>query len=75
MWLFRSPIGKIYIKKLSTHKFGLLFDDTLWDVCNDPHILADNVYMQCTGCTEWDTCNTLGLDVPTDLSQWELTQS
>lgn len=39
--------------------------------CDTPQAEADNVYMQATGCTNWDMYDTTNDIVPTDLSEWE----
>lgn len=71
MWLYRSPIGNIYIKKLSNGRYGMIYNNTVWESCHSPQSEADNVYMQCTGCPDWDMYDTSNIDVPTDLSGWE----
>lgn len=72
MWLYRSPIGNIYIKHLSDGRFGMIYDHIIWESCDTAQAEADNVYMQCTGCSDWDMYDSSNTDVPTDLSQWEL---
>ena len=71
MWLYRSPIGKIYIKKLSDGSYGMIYNGTVWEACDTPEAEADNVYMQATGCTAWDLYNINGIQVPQDLKEWE----
>lgn len=71
MWRYKSPIGDIYIKRLPNARYGMIFDGTVWESCDTPQAEADNVYMQVTGCSEWDMCDTANEIVPTDLSEWE----
>lgn len=71
MWLYRSPIGNIYIKKLSNGLYGMIYNNTVWEACDTPIAEADNVYMHSTGCSDWDCFDTTNVDVPRDLSEWE----
>lgn len=71
MWLYKSPIGNIFIKQLPDGRFGMICDGTVWESCTTPQEEADNVYMQCTGCSTWDTYKNENMIVPTDLSEWD----
>lgn len=71
MWKYDSPIGPLYIKRLSDGRYGLIYNETVWESCHSPQAEADNVYMHCTGCHEWDQLDGKVPDVPTDLSEWE----
>nr|DAE21268.1 MAG TPA: hypothetical protein [Caudovirales sp. ctkvU4] len=71
MWLYRSPIGKIYIVQLPDGRYGMRYNDIIWESCHSPEAEADDVYMQVTGCDEWDSLDTTNIDVPMDLSMWE----
>lgn len=71
MWLYRSPIGNFYIKQLSDGRYGLVHNGTVWESSHTPEAEADNVYMQCTGCSQWDCLKISCFDIPTDLSEWE----
>lgn len=71
MWLYKSPIGNIYIKRLSDGRYGMVFDGEVWESCDTPQEEASNVYMQCTNCAQWDMHDTTNCVVPTDLSEWE----
>ncbi len=71
MWRYKSPIGALYIRQLSNGRYGLIFDGTVWESCDTPQAEADNVLMQCTGCSDWDMFDTSNIDVPSDLSEWE----
>lgn len=71
MWLYKSPIGNIYIKHLPDGRYGIMFDGEVWESCDTPQEEADNVYMQCTGCSSWDMHDTSSVVVPQDLSEWE----
>lgn len=70
LWLYRSPIGNIYIQQLSDGRFGMLYNNVVWESCNSPQAEADNIYMQCTGCYEWDSFDGSNINIPTDLSEW-----
>ena len=72
MWLYRSPIGNIYIKQLSDGSYGMVYNNVVWEACPTPQIEADNIYMQCTGCDDWDTYDASNTIVPAALSKWEL---
>lgn len=71
MWSYNSPIGTLYIKRLSDGRYGLVYDGTVWESCDTPQAEADNILMQCTGCSDWDMFDTSNIDVPNDLSEWE----
>ncbi len=71
MWRYKSPIGNIYIKRLSDGSYGMEHNGTVWEACDTPETEADNVYMQCTGCSDWDSLDTRKINVPRDLSEWE----
>lgn len=71
MWLYKSPIGNIYIKRLNNGRYGMIFDGVVWESCSTPQAEADNVYMQVTGCSTWDMYDATGCVVPSDLSEWE----
>lgn len=71
MWKYESPIGPLYIKKLPNGRFGLLYNETIWESSHSPQAEADNVYLHSTGCPEWDLLAGSIHDVPSDLSEWE----
>lgn len=71
MWRYKSPIGNIYIKRLSDGSYGMIYNETVWETCDTPQAEADNVYMHATGCNAWDLLDTSGINVPNDLSEWE----
>ena len=71
MWKYESPIGMLYIKYVpSKQRYGFFFDDTCYECCNTPQEEADNVYMRCTGCYEWDSAD--DPNCPADLSGWTI---
>lgn len=72
MWLYRSPIGNIYIKKLENGLYGMVYNGTVWEACDTPQAEANNVYLQVTGCSDWDLCDITGKDVPSGLSEWDV---
>jgi hypothetical protein len=71
MWLYKSPIGNIYIKRLANGRYGMIYNGIVWESCDTPQAEADNVYMQSTGCSNWDMYDSANDIVPTDLSEWE----
>lgn len=71
MWLYKSPIGPIYIKRLQDGRYGMVYNGTVWESCHTPQAEADNVFMQVTGCDDWDLFDTSDYIVPSDLSEWE----
>ena len=71
MLKYNSPIGPMYIQKLNDGRYGLVYDDTVWESSHSPQAEADNVYTQCTGCSDWDMFDTSNIDIPSDLSEWE----
>lgn len=70
MWLYNSPIGPIYIKRLQDGNYGMIYDNVIWEACDTPQIAADNVYMQVTGCDTWDDYDSSDIEVPTSLHEW-----
>lgn len=71
MWYYKSPIGNIYIKQLSDGRYGMEYANVVWESCDTPQAVADNVYMQCTGCSKWDLLNTIAIDIPHSLDEWD----
>lgn len=71
MWKYDSPIGTLYIKRLTTGLYALIYDGVIWETCNTPQAEADNVFCQCTGCADWDMYDVSNIYVPTDLSEWD----
>lgn len=71
MWLYKSPIGPIYILRLADGRFGMQYDGDIWESCLTPAAVADDVYMQVTGCSDWDLFNAYGHFVPSSLDEWE----
>lgn len=72
MWRYVSPIGPLFIQKLSNGRYGLFYNDTIWESCHSLEAEAGNVYMHCTGCSKWDVLDGQVPDVPMDLSEWEV---
>ena len=68
MWYFDTPIGRLYIQKLTSGRYGFVYDGTVWESCHTPQAEADNVYLHVTGCDDWDLST---LEAPADLSEWE----
>ncbi len=71
MWLYKSPIGNIFIKYIpSEYAYGTIYNGVVWECCDHPQANADNIYCQVTGCYDWDTFELHGEFVPNDLSEW-----
>ena len=71
MWVYESPIGLMEIKfNSSSGKYLLIINGTCYEKHNSAISAADNVYMHCTGCYEWD-CLDGQVDVPHDIYEWE----
>ena len=70
MWIYRSPIGPMYIKRLDG-SFGIWFDNNFYGGYHSAAAAADDVYTFSTGCDEWDLLCGQVPDCPTDLSEWE----
>lgn len=49
----------------------MIYDQIVWESCSTPQAEADNVFMQCTGCSDWDMYDGPCIDIPNDLSEWE----
>lgn len=72
MWKYNSPIGTLYIKHIPSERlYGFFYDGICWEACDTPQAEADNIYMHCTGCNDWDSLDGKVFDCPTDLSGWE----
>lgn len=71
MWIYRSPIGVLYIKQMPNGKYGLCYDSDCYGFYENPVQAADDVYTHVTGCYEWDILDGKVPDEPTDLGEWE----
>lgn len=72
VWKYSSPIGDFFIKRMPDGSYCTEFDGTILDCCNNPQALADNVYVQSTGCLKWDRLDTTWVHVPRSLDDWEV---
>ncbi|MCD7919498.1 MAG: hypothetical protein LUG45_05395 [Clostridiales bacterium] len=72
MWVYRSPIGNLYIQRQPDGSYGLLYHGTVWESCSTPEAQADDVYLHVTNCWEWDKLSGKVANVPRDLSEWEI---
>lgn len=70
MWVYHSPIGPIYIKRIDG-SFGILIDDDCYGGYHSAVSAADDVYTFSTGCPDWDMLIDQVPDCPTDLYEWE----
>ncbi len=71
MWKYNSPIGTLFIKRMNDGRYGFIYNGTVWESSHSAEAEADNVYMHCTGCFDWDKLDGKVFDVPADLSGWE----
>ena len=71
MWKYNSPIGTFYIKTLPNGRYGLIYKNEIYETSHTPQAAADNVYLHCTGCYDWDQLDCQILDAPTNLCEWE----
>lgn len=68
MWVYRSPIGPIYILK-SGGRFVISYNGDYYGGYQSVVAAADDVYTFSTGCSEWDLlCGTV--EPPTDIHEW-----
>lgn len=70
MWVYHSPIGDLFIKRLVDGSYGFEYDGVVWESSPSPETEADNVYLHITGCADWDLLDGQIKDVPTGLSEW-----
>ncbi len=71
MWKYHSPIGELSIKYIPSQQvYGFFYKNQCWGAANNPQALADNVYVHCSGCYDWDKLDGEVDDCPTDLSEW-----
>ena len=67
---YKSPIGHFLIKPQANGRWGLWFKDDLLGSYHSAMVAADDVYMQATGDYDWDSLDRV--DIPTDISEWEV---
>ena len=70
-WRYKSRIGPLYIVPMKNGRFGLMYDNTIWESSATPADEAENVRAHVTGCSDWDDLDGI-VDPPSDLSEWEL---
>ena len=70
IYQYRSPIGRFLIKPQTNGRWGLWFKDDLLGSYHSAMTAADDVYMQATGDYDGDSLD--GVDIPTDISEWEV---
>lgn len=68
VWNCETPAGALGIVRTDDERWGFVFDGVLWDVCDTPEAMLDNIRHHLTGCDIWDAS---GSDVPADLNDWE----
>jgi hypothetical protein len=70
IYQYKSPIGRFLIQLQDDGRWGLWFKDNLLGSYHSAMSAADDVYTQTTGDDDWDTLE--GVDVPTDIQEWEV---
>lgn len=70
VYQYKSPTGLFLIKLQVNGRWGLWFKDDLLGSYHSAMAAADDVYMQVTGDYDWDSLD--GVDIPTDISEWEV---
>lgn len=70
VYQYKSPAGLFLIKPQANGRWGLWFKDDLLGSYHSAMAAADDVYMQATGDYDWDSLD--GVDIPTDISEWEV---
>lgn len=71
MWVYHSPIGNLFIRRLDDGSYGFEYDGTVWESSPSPEIEADNAFMHVTGCYEWDKLAGQVDGVPDTIGGWE----
>ena len=69
MWIYHSPIGELIIDELPDGKFGLFFNNQCYMACDDINAIANNVYLQASGCNEWDSYSGDEI-IPDNIKEW-----
>lgn len=67
---YRSPIGGFLIKPQANGRWDLWFKDDLLGSYHSAMAATDDVYMQATGYSDWDSLD--GVDIPKDIHEWEV---
>jgi len=70
IYRYQSPMGLFLIKAQPNARWGLWFKDELLGSYHTPVAAVDDVYTQATGEYDWDTLE--GVDIPTDVYEWEV---
>jgi hypothetical protein len=70
IYQYKSPVGSFLIKPQANSFWGLWLKDNLLGSYQSAMAAADDVYMQMTGDYDWDSL--VGIDIPTDISEWEV---
>ena len=70
IYQYRSLIGRVLIKPQANGRWGLWFKNDLLGSYHSAMAAADDVNTQATGDYDWDSLD--GVDIPTDISEWEM---
>lgn len=71
MWIYRSKIGVLCIKKLPNGHYGTFLGHHCGCEYTSPIAAADDFYTRSSGINEWDLRPGGDSDAPIDLSEWE----
>lgn len=70
MWIYKSPVGEF--KVIKDHSaFNLYLGDNCLGSYESAIGAADDVYLQHTGYTPWDSLEGVQ-DAPTDIYEWQV---
>jgi len=70
-WYFKSKVGTFFIKLNDDGSYGLWIGDDCLGNYDSAIGAADDVYVQVTGCNEWDSLKDGDSSAPTDIYEWE----
>lgn len=70
VYFWKSPVGTFWIRQRPDGRWNLGIGDDVFGSYAKPEQAADDVYMNVTGCSEWDI-RPPDTNTPTDLSEWE----
>lgn len=69
MWVYKSIIGPLIIKRMSNGLYGLFYNGELYNSSPSARAAADDVCCFATGLSKWDSLSGF-IDYPSDLSEW-----
>lgn len=72
-YLYSTPVGVFWIKKVSEARYDLCINDVFLSTYPSVEKAAADVATGNTGWDEWDTSQTM--DRPEDISRWQMRES